>query len=99
MKIAKQDVEIVEVMTLSELGPFCRADEDWVVELVQHGVLEPHARTGQEWTFQSVQIARAKKARRLNLDLGINAAGVAVILDLLDERDALRRRLAWFDER
>lgn len=99
MKVGKQRIEVVDSMTLSELGRFCRANDNWVVELVQSGVLEPDKQSGEEWTFRSVQIARAKKARRLNRDLGINIAGVAVILDLLDERDALRRRLAWFDER
>ena len=99
MKVAKQRAEIIEVMTLSELCRFCRTDDAWVIELVQNGVLEPHGRGHEDWTFRSVQIARAKKARRLNRDLGVNVAGLAVILDLLDERDALRRRLAWLDER
>ena len=97
MKSVDQDAEIVEILTLSELCRFCHADDAWIVELVQHGVLEPHGEGIEEWTFQAVHIARAKKAQRLNQDLGVNAAGVAVILDLLDERDALRRRLAWLD--
>ena len=97
MKNAEQDVEVVEVLTLSELCRFCHADDAWIVELVQHGVLEPHGKGIEEWTFHAVHIARAKKAQRLNRDLGVNAAGVAVILDLLDERDALRRKLAWLD--
>ena len=70
-----------------------------MIVLGQNGVLEPHGRGLEDWTLRSVQIARAKKARRLNRDLGVNVAGLAVILDLLDERDALRRRLAWLDER
>ena len=98
MKNAEQDIEIVEVLTLSELCRFCQTDDAWIVELVQNGVLEPQGRAIEEWTFQAVHIARAKKARRLNRDLGVNAAGVAVILDLLDERDALRRKLAWLDQ-
>ncbi len=97
MKSAEQDIEIVEVLTLSELCRFCQTDDAWIVELVQNGVLEPQGHAIEEWTFHAVHIARAKKARRLNRDLGVNAAGVAVILDLLDERDALRRKLAWLD--
>jgi chaperone modulatory protein CbpM len=40
---------------------------------------------------------RAKKACRLTRDLGVNAAGVALVLDLLEERDAVLRRLAQYE--
>jgi len=31
-------------------------------------------------------------------DLGVNAAGVAMLLDLLEERDAMMRRLARYED-
>jgi chaperone modulatory protein CbpM len=94
MKNTDVDGHVVEVLTLSELCRFCDADDAWIADLVDHGVLEPRGRSTEEWTFRAVHIARAKKARRLNRDLGVNTAGVALILDLLEERDALRRQLA-----
>lgn len=42
-------------------------------------------------------IVRAKKARRLNRDLGVNTAGVALVLGLLEERDGALRRLAQYE--
>jgi chaperone modulatory protein CbpM len=45
-----------------------------------------------------VSIARAKKARRLNRDLGINTADVAMVLDLLQEREMFLRRLDHHEE-
>jgi chaperone modulatory protein CbpM len=33
----------------------------------------------------------------LNRDLGVNTAGVALVLDLLEERDAVLRRLAQYE--
>lgn len=76
-----------------ELCRFCDADETWVTELVEHGILDPKGRSFKEWHFQGVNIVRAKKARRLQRDLGINIAGIAMVLDLLQERDRLLRLL------
>jgi len=94
MKLTTTRSDIVDALTLQDLCRFCQADETWVIELVEHGVLEPLGSTSGNWRFVGTSIVRAKKARRLNRDLGINTAGVALVLDLLDERDALMRRFA-----
>lgn len=94
MKKAKADGLVVETLTMEELCRFCDADSAWVVELVEHGALDPQGGANAEWTFHAISIARARKARRLQRDFELNAAGIALILDLLEERDALRRALA-----
>lgn len=99
MKKAKPHVHLVEAMSLQELCRFCHADEAWIIELVDHGVLTPEGATISEWHFRGVSIARAKKAQRLNRDLGINTPGVAMVLDLLAERDAILRRLSHPEDR
>ena len=98
MKKAVSKSVVVESLSLPDLCRFCQADENWVIELVDHGVLEPEGSSVQSWRFHGVSIARAKRARRLNRDLGINAAGVALVLDLLEERDAMIKRLAWLEK-
>jgi chaperone modulatory protein CbpM len=94
MKLTTMRTDIVEALSLQDLCRFCQADETWVVELVEHGVLDPIGSTSGNWRFVGTSIVRAKKARRLNRDLGINTAGIALVLDLLEERDAVLRRLA-----
>ncbi|MCX8226052.1 MAG: hypothetical protein OTI35_08260 [Sulfitobacter sp.] len=94
MKVATLHSDIVEALSLQDLCRFCQADETWVIELVEHGVLEPIGSKSGNWKFVGTSIVRARKARRLNRDLGINTAGVALVLDLLEERDALLRRLS-----
>ena len=89
-----QTSQVVDALTLSELCRFCSADTDWVIELVEHDVLRPSGSAPDHWVFKGTSIVRARKARRLNRDLGINAAGIAMVLDLLEERDRLRRRLS-----
>jgi chaperone modulatory protein CbpM len=75
----------------------CDTKENWVVTLVDHGVVTPVARAAPEWEFTPSHIARARKAARLMRDLGLNVAGVALVLDLIEERDALARRLALIE--
>ena len=94
MKKTRMRSEIVDALSLPELCRFCQADEAWVIELVEHGVIEPVGRSSANWQFAGASIVRAKKARRLNRDLGINTAGVALVLELLEERDSILRRLA-----
>tara|TARA_R110002095_G_C4198376_1_gene234743 strand:- start:312 stop:611 length:300 start_codon:yes stop_codon:yes gene_type:complete len=98
MKKTQLQSDIVDALSLPDLCRFCQAEETWVIELVEHGVLDPKGSTTANWRFVGANIVRAKKARRLNRDLGINAAGVALVLDLLDERDAMLRRLSRFEE-
>ncbi len=86
--------EVVSTLSLRELCRFCHAEERWVVDLVSYGVLDPEGRSPNEWRFQGANIPRAKKAKRLQRDLGINIAGIAMVLDLLEERDALLRRIS-----
>ncbi|WP_050929757.1 chaperone modulator CbpM [Aestuariivita boseongensis] len=97
MKKATRRSTVVKALSLQELCRFCQADEDWITELVEQGVLAPVGSTRSSWQFVGASIVRAKKARRLNRDLGINAAGVALVLDLLEERDAALRRLARYE--
>jgi chaperone modulatory protein CbpM len=65
--------------------------------MVDYGVLEPKGAVIEKWRFYGANIARAKKASRLKRDLGVNVAGVALVLSLLEERDAIRRRLAHYE--
>lgn len=90
--------EVVDALSLTELCHFCHVDEAWIIQLVDHGVLDPVGTSVETWHFQGPNIVRAKKAHRLHHDLGINAAGVAMLLDLLEERDTLMRRLAVFED-
>ncbi len=89
--------DIVDALSLQDLCRFCQSDEAWIIELVDQGLLEPQGSTVSSWRFVGVSIARAKRAQRLNRDLGINAAGVALVLELLEERDLMARRLAQLE--
>jgi chaperone modulatory protein CbpM len=80
-------------LSLDDLCLSCNVDADWVVELVEHGVVEPVGVDRTQWRFASVSVVRIAKAKRLQRDLLINPPGVALALDLLDQIDDLRARL------
>jgi len=82
-----------EEITLADLTRTCRVRTEWVMELVDEGVIEPRARSGPQWRFSATSIVRVEKARRLQSDLGVNTPGVALALQLLDRIDALEARL------
>ncbi len=77
--------------TLGQLCRLSRMSAEQIIELVDYGILEPQGRSLSSWRFSGASIHRARCAYRLQNDLGINVAGVALALDLLDELDRLRR--------
>ena len=70
-----------------------------LIELVDEGILEPHGPDAAHWRFSGPSLVRALRTRRLQQDLGINLAGAALVLDLLDEIENLHARLRVLDHR
>jgi chaperone modulatory protein CbpM len=85
-------------LTLEEFCHACSMQADWIVTLVEEGVLEPRGRSQPSWRFTGRQLRSALTIVRLQRDLGVNLAGAALALELLDEIETLRRRLAARDE-
>ena len=79
--------------TLEEICLACHVDADWVAGLVDHAVIEPAGAAMSDWHFTSLAIVRVARAKRLERDLSLNTPGIALVLELLDEIEALRSRL------
>lgn len=79
--------------TLVELSRACRADVEQLVELVVEGVLTPSGDAAPHWRFSGATLRRAQVALRLAHDLELSADSTALVLDLLDEIEALKSRL------
>ncbi len=80
-------------LTLDELCRACSTEAEQLMALVDEGVLAPIGTQRSGWRFTGVQLRRARVAVRLQRDLGVNIAGAALALELLDELDDLRARL------
>jgi len=84
--ILEEQVEL----TLADVSRSCAVHAEYIIELVEEGVLAPIGREPRAWRFTGSQVRRASIALRLQRDLGVNLAGVALALELLDELNALR---------
>ena len=84
-------------LTLNELSRACSISSEWVIELVAEGVLDPIGQEQAHWRFSGTSLQRARTAMRLQRDLNINLAGVALALDLMNEIETLRDRLCRFE--
>lgn len=80
-------------LTLAELTRACAVHAELIIELVEEGVLAPIGGEPHRWRFTGAHMRRARMALRLQRDLGVNFAGAALALQLLDEVEALRARL------
>jgi chaperone modulatory protein CbpM len=82
-----------EEITVVELCRVCSVDVTVVEELVGEGILEPigDAREGRRFPYASVR--RTQTVIRLRRDLGVNLAGAALALDLMDRIENLRAQL------
>lgn len=80
-------------LSISEVSQACAVRVESIVELVDEGVISPSGREPHRWRFTGTHLRRASVAIRLQRDLGVNLAGAALALQLLDELEALQARL------
>jgi chaperone modulatory protein CbpM len=80
-------------LTLAELCRACGVHADWVINLVEEGIIEPDGKEIYLWHFSGVSLVRVRSALRLQRDLGINLAGIGLALDLMEELEKLRTQL------
>ena len=81
------------ILTLEDLSRMCAVDERHIREFVEEGVLEAVTADAGEWHFRGAALRRMRLALRLERDLEINLAGVALALELMDQLQQLRREL------
>jgi chaperone modulatory protein CbpM len=87
--IVEEDSEF----TLSELCRATGAPESLLVLWVSEGTFGVQDGAPHTWRFTGSSLYRARVALRLASDFEINAPGIALALDLLDEIDSLRSRI------
>ena len=97
-QVVSNVMEDMVELTLQELCRACAADSDIIIELVDEGVIESVVvevdQAPDLWRFTGLHLQRAKVALRLRRDLGVNFAGAALVLQLMDELAALRGQIA-----
>ena len=74
-------------ITIVELCKSCSVDTTVVEELIAEGILEPTGGSSNERLFPYTSVRRTLTVTHLRRDLGVNLAGAALALDLLERID------------
>ncbi len=80
-------------LTLGQLCRACGVHADWIISIVEESIIEPQGEDIRLWRFSGASLARARSALRLQRDLGVNLAGIALALDLMEELESLRAKM------
>lgn len=80
-------------VSLTEVCKTYNLPEEIVHEFIEYGVIHAEGETIHSMQISCQTLSKIQSATRLKKDLGINPAGIAVILDLLDEMQMLRNEL------
>ena len=90
-------MEDITELTLGDMCRACTAQTDTIIELVSEGVIDTADAVSNQppehWRFTGLHLHRAKVAMRLHRDLGVNFAGAALALELMQELQALKAKL------
>lgn len=79
------------LVSLSELCRSCTVETETITTLVTEGILDPSGEDIEHWRFTIGSLKRVKTVIHLQRDLGVNLAGAALALDLLDRIAELER--------
>jgi DNA-binding transcriptional MerR regulator len=94
MKTQKYEITISrttrDLMGLDEVAMRLRIHPDLVRRFMDFGLLEPTEVIADAIMFDPKAVKRIRVIDRLRCDLGINLAGIAVILELLDRLSEFR---------
>lgn len=91
--------EPLDTLELRELCLVCGVSAELVIDLMNEGILEPVGRSQRGPLFTAVAVRQVQIVRRLQRDLGVNRAGAGLAMELIEELQRLRRRVALLEAR
>jgi chaperone modulatory protein CbpM len=92
-----QLIEDETLITVDELCRHCTVRVEEVITYVQEGILDPDDEAvaperADNWQFHISSVKRVRTVVHLQRDLGVNLAGAALALELLDRIAELEQR-------
>lgn len=84
-------------LSLEELCAACAVEPVWVIHHVEEGLLAPLSGPVNNWRFTSASLTRTRRIHALERDFDAVPELAALMVDLLEEVDALRARLPHTD--
>ena len=82
----------LSIISLEELCQLEHIESDIITEIVEYGIVKPVAGGEfEEWIFTTSSVYWIKKAVKLYQDLEIDWLAVALIIELIQQRESLRK--------
>ncbi|WP_298642884.1 chaperone modulator CbpM [uncultured Cardiobacterium sp.] len=77
-------------LSYREIIRACDSDDTWFTGIIEADIIHVNG-DPQQATYSGYQLARLRRARRISRDFEASAPATALILQLLDELDTLRK--------
>jgi len=91
--------EISLYLALNELCQLERIEPDIIVEIVEYGIASPvKGETSTDWIFDTTSVHWIKKAVRLQHDLELDWVAVALVIDLMQQKESLVKENEYFQQ-
>ena len=85
-------------LDIDSFAEVCHLSPDFILELVEYGILEPKGTHLENWQFGPRDLYRVRRLMRLQQDLEVNLPGAVLALDLLQQIEDLRAQLQAFEK-
>lgn len=82
----EQDIQL----TFEEIVCACDGNAEWVVSVIEEEIISIDGNP-QSASFSGFQLARLRRAHRISRDFEASVPATALILQLLDELESLRK--------
>ncbi|MCR8921277.1 chaperone modulatory protein CbpM [Dasania sp. GY-MA-18] len=84
--------EITLSLSINELCQLESIEREIIINIVEYGIAEPVAGQGSnDWVFDTSSVHWIKKAARLQRDLEIDWVAVALVIDLMQQKETLQQ--------
>jgi chaperone modulatory protein CbpM len=85
--------EMVLSISTQELCQYQGFSQQLIIEVVDHGIAQPvKGKDVVDWVFDTTSVRWLQKAVRLHYDLELDWISVAMVIDLLQENESLRKQ-------
>lgn len=81
------------LLSMEELARAAGVQPGTIEIFVRYGLLKPLTNAGTDELFPTSVVDRLQRIVHLRQDLGVNLAGVGVILEMAEQMEALQREL------
>lgn len=80
-------------LSLEQLAAACAVEPAWIIRHIEEGLFPPMRGAVEDWRFSAAVLLRARRVRALERDFDAVPELAALVADLLEEMDKLRRRV------